>query len=261
MVKISLKADTLNEATERFAPEPIATPIFLNSVPKSGTHLLRNILRMFVPVEQQYHAQFIQWPNLQDHLAAFSPDRPMLSWGHLLYSDASAFETSQCRRIVLVRDPFDWVLARARFFVSEQFSANLDHLKDGALSVEDLLNLMIFGIHGKAPPMADQYRFNAVAWLHTGSLLVRYEELVTHANAVDTPEAETYFEALLSHCGIAMPANWAERVATGADRKQSATAREKLELGNAFIPETLPEGQRRLVEVAAPGLRALLGYS
>ena len=27
--------------------------VFLNSVPKCGSHLLRNIIRMFVPVDQQ----------------------------------------------------------------------------------------------------------------------------------------------------------------------------------------------------------------
>jgi hypothetical protein len=261
MARILLTRDTLNEATERFAPEPIKEPVFLNSVQKSGTHLLRNILRMFVPVDQQYHKVFIQWPNMQQHLVAFSRQQPMLSWGHLLFSDASAMETKHCKRVILVRDPYDWVLARARFFVSEQFSANLDHLKDGALAMEDLLNLMIFGIHGKAGPLSELYRFNALAWLHTGALMIRYEDLVAHANALHNPEAEAYFTALLGHCGIAMPDNWAERVATGADRKQSATAREKLSLGNAFIPETLPEGQRHLVEVSAPGLRAMLGYT
>ncbi|HEY6816129.1 MAG TPA: hypothetical protein VI168_11360 [Croceibacterium sp.] len=260
-VKLKLEGDTLTEATERFAPGPIAAPVFINALQKSGTHLLRNVLRMFVPVAQQYHAAFIQWPNLQEHLAAFAREKPMLSWGHLLYSDASAFETAHARRLILVRDPYDWVLARARFFVSEQFKANLDHLKDGALSVEDLLNLMIFGINGKAGSLADMYRLTTVAWLHTGSLAVRHEDLVRHANALDTPEAAAYFATLLDHCRIAVPADWAERIATGADRKQSATAREKLSLGNAFIPDELPEGQKRLVDFAAPGLRALLGYA
>jgi hypothetical protein len=260
-VKIKLMGDTLDEATARFAPDPIAAPVFINALQKSGTHLLRNVLRMFVPNEQQYHREFIQWPNLQDNLAAFSPDRPMLSWGHLLYSDASAFETAHCRRLVLVRDPYDWVLARARFFVSEQFQANLDHLKGGALSIEDLLNLMIFGIHNKAGSLADMYRLTVLGWLHTGSLMVRYEDLVRHANALDTPEAEQYFRRLLEHCRIAVPDNWAERVAAGADRRQSATAREKLALGNAVIPDELPAGQKQLVDVAAPGLRTFLGYA
>lgn len=261
MPRITLTSDTLNEATARFGPEPIAAPIFINALQKSGTHLLRNILRMFVPVEQQYHATFIQWPNLQDNLAAFSRERPMLSWGHLLYSDASAFETAHVRRLILVRDPYAWVLARARFFVSEQFRANLDHLKNGALSVEDLLNLMIFGIHNKAGSLADMYRLTVLGWLHTGSLMVRYEDLVRHAEALETPEAEAYFHALLGHCGIAMPADWAPRVSTGADREQSSTAREKLSLGDIEIPDVLPEGQKRLVDVAAPGLRTLLGYA
>ncbi len=261
MAKILLQPDTLNSATERFAPDPIKQPIFINALQKSGTHLARNILRMFVPVEQQHQKAFIQWPNLQENLEAFSADEPKLSWGHLLYSDASAFETAAARRIILARDPYSWVLARARFFISEQFNANLDHLKNGALSIEDLLNLMIFGIHNKAGSLADMYRLTMLAWLHTGSLMIRYEDLVKHANNIDTPEAEAYFKVLLDFCGIAMPANWAERVTTGADRKQSGTAREKLSLGNAYIPDELPEGQKRLVDVSAPGLRAFLGYT
>ena len=260
MPRISLQPDTLDEATIGFAPAPLENPVFINSVPKSGTHLLRNILRMFVPVEQQYHADFIQWPNLFDNLAAFDPAQPRLSWGHLLFSDASAIETGRCKRIVLVRDPYDWVLARARFMVSEQFSGNMDRLKSGALTAPDLLNLMIFGIYGKAPTMAEQYQFNAVGWLHTGALLVRYEELVRHANALDTGEAEAYFSELLGFCEIAVPGNWQERVATGADRKQSGTARENLNLEGIAIPDELPEGQKQLVDFAAPGLRAILGY-
>lgn len=261
MAKIFLEPDTLNAATERFAPPAITRPIFINALQKSGTHLARNIMRMFVPVAQQHHKAFIQWPNLQDNLEAFSAEEPKLSWGHLLYSDASAFETAPARRIILARDPYTWVLARARFFLSEQFNANLDHLKNGALSIEDLLNLMIFGIHNKAGSLADMYRLTTLAWLHTGSLMVRYEDLVKHANNVETAEAETYFRTLLDHCGIEMPADWAERVVTGADRKQSGTAREKLSLGDAFLPDELPDGQKRLVDLTAPGLRAFLGYA
>jgi hypothetical protein len=92
-------------------------------------------------------------------------------------------------------------------------------------------------------------------------LMIRYEDLVKHANALDAAEAEAYFRALLGHCRIAMPGDWAERVATGADRKQSSTARENLSLGDAVIPDELPEGQKHLVDVAAPGLRAILGYT
>lgn len=261
MPSITLTPDTLDAETARFAPERITAPIFLNSVPKSGTHLLRNVLRMFVPVDQQYDAAFIQWPNLQDHLPAFDPQAPKLSWGHLLFSDASAVETSLARRIVLVRDPYDWVLARARFFVSEQFKANLDFLKEGRLNIESLLNLMIFGIYRKTPSLRDQYEFNAVAWLHTGAMLLRYEDMVAHVKTIESAASQDYFARILDHCGIAVPGNLVDRVRAGADRKQSSTARENLDLGGMTIPDSLPDGQKALVDVAFPGLRALLGYA
>jgi hypothetical protein len=259
--RVAVKPDTLLEPNRAFAPAPLRQPVFLNSVPKSGSHLLRNIVRMFVPPEQQYHAQFIQWANLAQHRAALDPARPMLSWGHLFFSDASAIETAPARRILLVRDPRDWVIARARFFLSEEFQGNVDHLKSGKLDADALINLMIFGIYQKAPPLLDVYLNNAVAWLGTGIHLVRYEELLAHLKTLDSPETAAYFAALLDACGIDMPDDWAARVATGSDRRHSATARENLTGTTLDLPRHLTPLQQQLIEVAAPGVRAILGYS
>ena len=63
-------------------------------------------------------------------------------------------------------------MARARFFLSDEFQGNVEQIKQGALSVESLLSLMIFGIHTKAPPMADSFNLNAVSWLATADLIV-----------------------------------------------------------------------------------------
>src|SRR3982750_547749 len=106
MQRINLKGDTLDQENRRFSQAVLRQPVFLNSVPKSGSHLLRNIVRMFVPVEQQYQHDFIQWPNLQQHRAAFDPAKPKLSWGHLFLADASIIETTHARRILLYRDPY-----------------------------------------------------------------------------------------------------------------------------------------------------------
>lgn len=262
MPTITMKQDNLNERNIEFVQAPLRSPVFLNSVPKSGTHLIRNIMRMFVPVDQQYHATFIQIPNLRNHaMAAFHPAKPMLSWGHLLFSDESVMATRTARRILLVRDPYSWVLARARFFVSENFEAGLEHLKGPHISPEALLNMMIFGIHSKAPPMLDIYQFNAAAWIGTGVMLYRYEDIVRHLKTIDTPEAEAFFRRLLGDCGIEMPADWKRRVEIGSDRRQSATARENLSVDDDRIPAVLPDIQKRLVDLAVPGMRALLGYS
>jgi len=258
---VRMKPDTLNEENLRFEQAPLRQGVFLNSVPKSGSHLLRNIIRMFVPVEQQYHEQFIQWANLGQHLAALDPKKPQLSWGHLFFADDSAMELAHTRKILLVRDPYSWVMARARFFLSEEFSGNVDRLKKGELTVNELLNLMIFGIYQKAPPMVDVFTHNAVAWLGTGAYLVRYEDLVAQVKNLDSREAEFFFGNLLDACGIDMPGDWRERVRTGSDRKQSGTARENLTAGiDIDFPDELPEMQKRLVDFAVPGVREILGY-
>lgn len=254
--------DTLDEQVGRFAQTPLRQPILLNSVPKSGTHLLRNILRMFVPVEQHHDRDFVQAPNMHEHLDAFNPHAPKLAAGHLLFDDQAVANIRFARHILLVRDPYDWVLARARFFLSEEFDQdNLRHLKSGVFTTDALLNMMIFGIHQKSPSLADIYTHNAAAWLGTGVHLVRYEDAIRALEDIDGPQGEAFFTALLHAAGIDRPDDWRERVAIGADRRRSRTARENLKLPIGLdLPAYLPEVQRRLLDFAAPGLRALLGY-
>ena len=261
MPTVHARGDNLNELNANFAQVPLEVPVFLNSVPKCGTHLMRNIVRMFVPVGQQYHQAFIQHPVLRQHLAAFSPDDPRLSWGHLLFSDDAAIALRHARHTVLVRDPYDWVLARTRFFLSDNFRGSLEHLKSGNVSVEEVMNMMILGIHEKAPHLQEIFLHNAVGWLGTKAEIVRFEDLVGHLGELDSDRAESYFADLLAKCGVSeLPADWRERVRVGSDRRQSGTARENLEGPQFDIPERLPETQRRMVDLAAPGLRALLGY-
>jgi hypothetical protein len=261
MPQVTVRSDALDAANRGFKQTPLSAPVFLNSVPKSGSHLLRNVLRMFVPLEQHYSADFIQWPNLKQHLRAFDPAMPKLSWGHLFFADASAIETAPARRILLYRDPYDWVIARARFFVSEQFSANLDHLRSSALTAEELLTMMIFGIPGKAPSLNDIYELNAAAWLGARCHVVKFEDLSRHVASIETEAAEAFFGSLLKACGMAMPTDWRQRVAVGADRRQSGTARENLTGVDIVLPETLGAKHRALVDYQAPGLRGLLGYA
>ena len=260
MAVVKLPPDTLNIETARFAQSPLRKPVFLNSVQKSGSHLLRNIVRMFVPVEQQYQKQFVQWGNMPEHLEAWDPAKNYLSWGHLFFSDASAIELANVRKILLYRDPYDWVLARARFFMSENFQDNIDMIKGGRLAVDDLLSLMIFGIHGSSPPLRDVFQFNAAAWLGSDVHVVRFEDLREHCSDLNRSSTEQFFMELFTACGIdPVPSDWRDRVSIGSDRKLSGTARENL-TGSIDLPEELPVKHKRLVDYAAPGLRALLGY-
>lgn len=257
-IPVNLKPDTLHLEVPKFQQTPLRQPLFLNSVPKCGSHLLQNIIRMFVPVERQYTTQFIQHQILMEHVGALSDERNFLSWGHLMFSDMTAVAVGRARHIVLVRDPYPWVLARARFFISDEFKG-AQLLKDGTLSVNSILNMMIFGLPERAPPLATLFTFNAVAWLGTGVHLVRYEELLNAVAHLDDDHGERYFAGLFDACGIDRPSDWRERVRIGADRRHSGTARENLS-GTIDLPSELPQLQKDMVDFAAPGLRAILGY-
>ena len=126
--------------------------------------------------------------------------------------------------------------------------------------MEELLNLMIFGIYTKSPPMQDVFTHNALAWMGTGARIVRMEDLVAAVRNLDSDESEAFFAELMAFCSIDFPDDWRERVLTGADRKQSGTARENLAGSSSAVPDELPEVQKRLVDQVLPGARALLGY-
>jgi len=262
VARINVKPDTLDVENRKFVQRPLEQPLFLNSVPKSGSHLLRNIVRMFVPVESQYQAEFIQHHFIQHHLAAFDARRNMLSWGHLFFAERFRSLLANVRHIVLVRDPYDWVLAMARFVLSNEFNApGLDDIKDPDVPVESILNLAIKGRRPQLAPLAITYHYNAVRWLDSGVHLVRYEELVGALRDLNSKDSEIYFAALLEACGIALPDDWRDRIDIGSDRRQSGTARENLTGVAAKIPAELPPEQKRSVDLTYPGLRAKLGYT
>jgi hypothetical protein len=260
MPRIKLKPDNLNARNAEFTQVPLKQPVFLNSVPKSGSHLQRNIMRMFVPVDQHFKSGFIQLPSMQNDHVAWDKDKPTLSWGHLLYSDNSAIFLKDTRKVLLVRDPYDWILARARFFMSEEFKGNVGHISDYNVTAEQFLNMMIFGIHRKVPDMKEIYTHNGVAWMHTDTCVLKFEDLLHAVKNLDELEAEVFFRKLLDACGIDMPDDWLERVRVGSDREQSATARENLVDIRMKFPGELPEGQKKLIDFAVPGLRKVLGY-
>jgi hypothetical protein len=117
-------------------------------------------------------------------------------------------------------------------------------------------------MYQKSPPMRQQYELYALGWLAAEAWLVRYEDLIENIASIETDAAESYFAELLEQCGITPPADWRKRVMIGADRRQSATARENINTGQPLFefPSELPDKYKQMIDFAAPGLRKLLGY-
>ena len=262
MPLITLNPENLEEHIGHFDRKPISVPTFLNSVPKCGTHLIKNIVRAFVPADQHYGDVFIQIPILKRHEAAFNPRSPKLSWGHLLYADNSGIALRDAYHVLMIRDPYDWVLARTRFFLSDNFRGNMENLKSGQLTIDEIMNLMIFGIHQKAPPMRDIFDLNACAWMGSRARILKFEDLLHHVKNLDADAAEEFFSGLFKPMGMeSLPSDWRERIRIASDEKLSATHRDNLKEIALDVPKVLPDTQKAIVDYALPGLRQLLGYS
>jgi hypothetical protein len=264
MVSVRKLDGKLDLMVREFAQRELKHTIFLNAVPKSGIHLLRNIVRMFVPIEQHYHHELVQLAFLKQHGRALGPEKRFLACGHLIFADVTVKAVGDARHVVLVRDPYDLVLAQARFYLSAEVPhPGLAHLKTGETPVPALLNLMILGVYQKLPALREIYLHNCIAWRGTGAVFVKYEDIVAAAADLDSGDAEAFFRRLLAHCGIdPVPRDWRERVRIGADPKFSRTARGRLTLPPGMtVPDVLPDAQKELLDYAAPGLRKMLGYA
>ena len=117
---------------------------------------------------------------------------------------------------------------------------------------------MIFGIHTKAPKLADMYDLNVAAWLGSSDVhAVRYEDLVRHVRNLESERRRKTFLRRTVRClppFRQFPAIGASGSKVGADRKHSGTARENLTGIRIELPDYLPDRHRRLVDYAAPGL-------
>ena len=102
---------------------------------------------------------------------------------------------------------------------------------------------------------------NDVGWMGTKAEVIRFEDLVKHLKNLESDTSETYFADLLAKCGIEkLPSDWRERVLVGSDRTQSGTARENLAGQKVDVPDELPDIQKKMGNMIAPGLRNALGY-
>ena len=254
----------------RFTHAPLKQPSVLITVAKSGSHLLRNVLCMFIPASQQrYHHEDSLTNGGKGTLTT-----PIFIWGHIPITPTAANALQVARKILLVRDPYDWVLAMARYVTTNLISlarnTNEYHINDDiyerkGITLGELFNILIIGmdIRNRHPSIRTAYIPVAVGWKNLGVHLVKYEELCKHINdlrnAVDTEDTKQYFREILGAFNIEMPDDWKERVLVGSDTNLSVTARENVGV-NYDIPDVLPDEFKKLVDFTVPNLREYLGY-
>lgn len=257
-------------ANAGFHQTSLKQPTVLITVAKSGSHLIRNILCMFMPMEQQDYSHTDLAPIRENRVIT----APTFRWGHIAITPNAANVLQNAKKILLVRDPYDWVLSMARFTTTylltgrernHQHHPHDDIYRNKGVTVEELFSIIITGtdVRNQHPSLRSAYVPIAVGWKDLDVYMVKYEDACAHVKALrestDTNETKEYFRKLVGAFNIDLPVDWKKRVLTGADKRLSMTARENL--GQHYdIPNALPDRFKKLVDFTVPGLREYLGY-
>jgi hypothetical protein len=275
--------ERIAEANSGFSHKSITNPIALITIPKTGTHLLSPIFEMFVPTDQQdvplQRQRGVKGGSVQKiHQGKVITDIKYM-FGHLPFNSRSASALSMTKKLILVRDPYAWVLAAARH-LSVLVSSGSPVLRPkaeqkdtqfiethSALGPHDLIALLIAGNPNSAQLLTkgikEVYLNWGINWIAAGAPFVRYEDImgmVAHVREGREAEARPYFENLFGEVGISLPEDWAERVIAGADPEKSGTARQNLKGDVSNIPDELTPMQKQLVDAYIPNVRNFLGY-
>lgn len=258
---------SLNSSTDDFAARP---PIFANSFPKSGTHLLVQIIdglpdrtnfgTFLASNTSSFQLRERSPENTCNFIRGFVPGEVVR--GHLYYAAAYADELQRRSAVnyFIYRDPRDVVVSEAHYLREMNRWHRLHPYFRDAASIEDAIML---SINGFDPPVPGIYypnigeRFGRYfGWLERDDCLsIRFEDLVSERQG-ELVRAIAEFYAPRTRTPFDVDAAVA-RMTTHIAPKKSHTFRSGKKAG--WQREFTPAHRERFAEVAGE-LLVRLGY-
>jgi hypothetical protein len=204
--------------------EPV---VFLDSVPKAGTHLLERALclhprlyRAILPTLDEY--KVAQRGGLEKVAGRRRPGQILVA--HLPYQPkwAEILEHAGCRTLVMIRDPRDVAISDAHFI-----AANPDHWAHAEFSAakdtQSRIRLSITG-GGRFPSLVDRVAPH-LGWQDAGALVVRFEELVGPEGGGSLDAQLKSLHGIFDHLGVGLEEDALRRVRDGLFSDNSPTFR------------------------------------
>jgi hypothetical protein len=164
------------------SPARIIQPFFVNSIPKSGTHLMKPLLEGIPNLE---HHAFL-FPGRSDQMSEHKrilSEMPFnhFSNGHIFYSQeyGNLLKSLNIKQLFLYRDPRDIVVSYVHFFAKFPNHQYKRYFVEKNLNLKERLLFIINGsLEGRRQNINDWYH-NFLPWMYEEDVLsVKYEDLV-----------------------------------------------------------------------------------
>lgn len=233
-------------------------PLIVLTVPKSGTHLITNILREIFG-EARVDPGMIAAEKIPPGIG----DTPYIYHTHLIYSPPTSLALRRVRKVLLVRDPRDVAASFTRAIYNRKIPPDnvQSYLLQNGFSLDEILSFVIQGgtIGGSTyPDLGSLYRLYYWGWRATTELVLHYEHLLPDRGDFSGPE--TAIGNLLASLDVDVPEEFplAERIREGSAPERSQT----FDRGRARSWETdFAPTHHALLNSVAPTLLADLGYA
>ena len=209
------------ESAGRFVPVPPSGRVVLNSLPKSGTVLLRNIFLHFFGTEASEQATLEpgKIENFQTFEDLFKREKVFLTTHLPLYPQSSVFFRSMgdARMVVLIRDPLENSYSLARHLMrpgQHRFNKLSKYILETGTPFEEVVYYCIRGYGmggGSVEGVVTRYT-HYVAWAGLGAKLVKYEDLLRAGRDLDADHAKAFFHDIADFLRFSLPENWQNRV-------------------------------------------------
>jgi tetratricopeptide (TPR) repeat protein len=243
----------------------LASPVVVCSVPKSGTILLRNMLKSILGDNMVIPSNSFRRPlATSEYLLALPSLTNRVYVGHIWYSEDLAKKLSLIPKVVLIRDPRDNVVSYTHFM--DRIGKDIFGTREGYWSRKDWdekLSTMIFGFNtrfswGTYPSVFNSYLNYGIKWAGPDTLIVRYEDIIGTKFGGDDKTVIKTMKSIMDILGVQIDEETlAGRIVQGSDPAKSETFRlgEKRNWRQEFKPYHVDQ-----MKAVGPTLLSTLGY-
>jgi hypothetical protein len=246
--------EALGASLRKHSRIPVRGRWFVNSHPKSGTHLLRNILLHFNTPEVYRDLVFEQ--SLKAALDRAEADQ--IYMGHVAQAVFAKEPSRPTRTVVLLRHPCAIALALARAFYDVN-TTRPDHLyMREHENFEWIVEKVVRGYKCEgvtSGPLAASLKEFALDWLPKVDFVLRFEELRARLKSSDE-DLLAYLRPVLEAMFDTVPEDAIQRIRAGGSETISATYSRTASAYDALRPDDV---YRLLLTPHARQLRAIAG--
>lgn len=207
-IKIALK-----ESIERFEPLNLSRSVLINSAPKAGTHLIRNVIAHFAG--ENCREQFVMYDDLA---TTFPLQDAQVVVGHVPWCVDAVLATRGLPQILLIRDPVDVLVSLSRAaFAPNETRGDYVFAREN-LTLREYMALLVAGYDIGGVSVGSFSRFLhefMVGWHGQDVFLVDFSEVISLKQPL--------LRDLLTFCGMDLPGDWRKRLAAGMRPSLSAT--------------------------------------